>query len=498
MTNTTSSTISRSLSGCYTALITPFRDGLIDEPALRALVERQIAGGVSGLVPCGTTGEAPALTAAGMGSRRRDRRRDGRRARAGPRRHGLQQHGRPSSSGRGERARWARTARWSSRRTTTARRKTDCTGTSRRSRRRSTCRSCSTTCPAAPGSICCRRRSCDWRTFQASSASRRRVGRSTRRARSCARRRQDFVVLSGDDSLTLPMMGVGGSGVISVVSNIAPEAVSALTSACLAGDFVTRPRHPPGALRSLPGDVRRDEPVAGEGRGGAAGILLAGGAVAAGATERGGAAARRNRARGVAVRRRPPRSRPDESSRQRGAGRHCLPRAVPEEHTMTLRIGIAGIRGRMGREIAALAANDQRMTLVGGLSRRHAARTRTGRRPAVRGRGGPAAGDRRADRFFCAQRDGRSRGSVRVRWRAAGLRHDRARRRPDGGPARGGGASRGLPRGEHESRGERRPRRLARARARPRGLRRRDRRGAPPAQSGRAVRDRPGAGASGG
>ena len=36
---------------------------------------------------------------------------------------------------------------------------------------------------------------------------------------------------------------------------------------------------------------------------------------------------------------------------------------------MTLRIGIAGIRGRMGREIAAQAANDQRMTLIGGLSR---------------------------------------------------------------------------------------------------------------------------------
>ncbi len=36
---------------------------------------------------------------------------------------------------------------------------------------------------------------------------------------------------------------------------------------------------------------------------------------------------------------------------------------------MTLRIGIAGIRGRMGREIAALATNDQRMSLIGGLSR---------------------------------------------------------------------------------------------------------------------------------
>src|SRR5687767_14289246 len=62
MTNTMRSTITRSHSGCYTALITPFRDGLIDETALRALVRRQIAGGVSGLVPCGTTGEAPTLS----------------------------------------------------------------------------------------------------------------------------------------------------------------------------------------------------------------------------------------------------------------------------------------------------------------------------------------------------------------------------------------------------------------------------------------------------
>jgi 4-hydroxy-tetrahydrodipicolinate synthase len=53
----------RSLSGVYTALVTPFNtDGTFDEPAMRRLVERQIAGGVQGLVPCGTTGEAPALS----------------------------------------------------------------------------------------------------------------------------------------------------------------------------------------------------------------------------------------------------------------------------------------------------------------------------------------------------------------------------------------------------------------------------------------------------
>ncbi len=48
-------------SGTYTALITPFRDGEIDVSAFRALIERQIAGGVDGIVPVGTTGESPTL-----------------------------------------------------------------------------------------------------------------------------------------------------------------------------------------------------------------------------------------------------------------------------------------------------------------------------------------------------------------------------------------------------------------------------------------------------
>jgi len=49
-------------SGVFTALVTPFRDdGAVDEQGLRRLVRRQIAGGVAGLVPCGTTGEAVTL-----------------------------------------------------------------------------------------------------------------------------------------------------------------------------------------------------------------------------------------------------------------------------------------------------------------------------------------------------------------------------------------------------------------------------------------------------
>ena len=48
--------------GVITALVTPFRGDKLDEEALRRLVEEQIAGGVDGLVPVGTTGESPTVT----------------------------------------------------------------------------------------------------------------------------------------------------------------------------------------------------------------------------------------------------------------------------------------------------------------------------------------------------------------------------------------------------------------------------------------------------
>lgn len=48
--------------GVYTAMITPFRNGAIDYPALKALVEEQIAAKVAGVVPVGTTGESPTVT----------------------------------------------------------------------------------------------------------------------------------------------------------------------------------------------------------------------------------------------------------------------------------------------------------------------------------------------------------------------------------------------------------------------------------------------------
>ncbi len=53
-----------------------------------------------------------------------------------------------------------------------------------------------------------------------------------------SRRKKHFSVLSGDDALTLPLIALGGHGVISVVSNLIPGAIKSLVQAALNGDFV--------------------------------------------------------------------------------------------------------------------------------------------------------------------------------------------------------------------------------------------------------------------
>ena len=47
--------------GTYTALVTPFRDGQVDYDAYQALINRQVAAGIDGIVPVGTTGESPTV-----------------------------------------------------------------------------------------------------------------------------------------------------------------------------------------------------------------------------------------------------------------------------------------------------------------------------------------------------------------------------------------------------------------------------------------------------
>jgi 4-hydroxy-tetrahydrodipicolinate synthase len=56
-----------SFRGAFTALVTPFKNGAVDEEAYRAFIEWQIEQGIDGVVPCGTTGEAATLTHAEQG-----------------------------------------------------------------------------------------------------------------------------------------------------------------------------------------------------------------------------------------------------------------------------------------------------------------------------------------------------------------------------------------------------------------------------------------------
>src|ERR1035441_6421530 len=48
-------------TGTYTAIVTPFKNGAVDETALNRLIQLQIKGGVDGIVPVGTTGESPTV-----------------------------------------------------------------------------------------------------------------------------------------------------------------------------------------------------------------------------------------------------------------------------------------------------------------------------------------------------------------------------------------------------------------------------------------------------
>ena len=52
----------RTFTGTYTAIVTPFRGGAVAYDELRKLVNFQVKGGISGLVPVGTTGESPTVS----------------------------------------------------------------------------------------------------------------------------------------------------------------------------------------------------------------------------------------------------------------------------------------------------------------------------------------------------------------------------------------------------------------------------------------------------
>lgn len=242
-TTTTATLAALDVSGAWTALITPFRDGAIDEPALRALVEMQISGGISGLVACGSTGETPTLSLAeytrvieivvaqaagrvpvmagtGTNDTASTLERTGIAQRAGasaalivmpyynrPTQEGLYQHIRHIAE----------------------RSELPIVLYNVPSRTGSDIQSATVARLALLETVI---------GIKEASGD---VDRASEIIRMTHLTDPAFAVLSGDDSLTLPIMSVGGRGVISVVSNIVPRAMRNLTTAALAGDF-TRAR----------------------------------------------------------------------------------------------------------------------------------------------------------------------------------------------------------------------------------------------------------------
>ena len=244
MTTTTTSTSTLDIQpaidfrGTWTALITPFRDGAVDEAALRALVDLQIAGGVTGLVACGSTGETPTLT---------------------PEEYALvirtvvdQAAGRvPVMAGTGANDTAAVIARnrlaaelgvdavlvvmpWYNRPTQE--------GLYQHLRTIAGHSPLPIMLYNVPG-----RTGCDILPETVARLAiienivgiKEASGDVDRASEIIRATPASFAVLSGDDSLTLPIMSVGGLGVISVVSNIVPEPMARLTGAALAGDYLT-------------------------------------------------------------------------------------------------------------------------------------------------------------------------------------------------------------------------------------------------------------------
>jgi len=229
--------MARALTGCGTALVTPFtRSGEVDEPALRRLVEWQIAEGVHFLVPCGSTGEAVTLTTAehrrvveitvevaegrlpivaGAGSNDTARAialsREMSAAGATHLLHVSPAYNKPPQ--RGILAHFRAIA--------------DATELP----------IVVYNVPGRTGSNIEARTTLALAEHPRIVAVKEASGNLAQVTDILRHRPSDFSVLSGDDALTLAVMATGGDGVISVVSNATPRLMSRLVDWCAAGDF---------------------------------------------------------------------------------------------------------------------------------------------------------------------------------------------------------------------------------------------------------------------
>lgn len=221
-------------TGTYTALVTPFRQGKVDEDALRRLVEWQVRSGVDGLVPVGTTGESPTLS--------------------------VEEHvaviGIVVKAARGRVKVMAGTGANCTREAIELTRAAEDAGadaslqvapyynkpTQEGLYRHFKAIASATKLPlilySIPGRCgveigldTCRRLATDCRTIVGIKE----AGGTPERVSQLRALLPRFTILSGDDSLTLPFMAVGAQGVISVVSNVTPREVARMVSAFARG-----------------------------------------------------------------------------------------------------------------------------------------------------------------------------------------------------------------------------------------------------------------------
>ena len=228
------------LTGCYTAIVTPFaKSGAIDEQRLRELVEFQIAGGVAGLVPCGTTGESPTLD-----HHEHDRVIELVIQFAGKRCQVIAGTGSNSTAEAIALTQHAKAAgAEASLQVAPYYNKPTPAGLYAHFRAIAEASQLPLIIYNVPGR-------CSVDVSNETIAKLRRdlpalivgVKDAAGSVDRVSQLRQivdrEFTILSGDDSLTLPMLAVGAQGVISVASNVAPREVSELVQTALKGDFV--------------------------------------------------------------------------------------------------------------------------------------------------------------------------------------------------------------------------------------------------------------------
>ena len=223
-------------SGAFTALVTPFRNGEVDVEALENLVEFQIGQGIRGLVPCGTTGETPSMSEA------EDRLVIGTVVRVAAGR--VPVIAGTGSNSTGMAIKYTKMAEEEgadgSLQVSPYYNKPTQEGLYRHFAAIAESTSLPIILYNIPGrtsvtvSAETTARLAEIPNIVGTKEATHSMDMASDIRRLCG---DDFDILSGDDSLTLPLMSLGGRGVISVAANVAPAVVSDMVNALLEGDF---------------------------------------------------------------------------------------------------------------------------------------------------------------------------------------------------------------------------------------------------------------------